>query len=314
MTKESFDYKIARVAAKQYGVVSRDQVLGLGVTKRVIQVRLESGRWERLHMGVYRLAGTPSSWHQRLMVGCLACKNDAVVSHRSAAALRKLPGFDGGPVELSVPNGRGRCRGFTVHRMFLPMVDVTVAHGIPVTTTARTLIDLASVEPASVVEEALDDALRRQLVSLARLRWRVDELAKCGRPGIAAIRPLLDARGTGVSVPQSVFERRLLRLLAKSGLSMPITQHEVRVGRRLVAIIDFAFPEVRLGIEADGYRWHSGRLRWEHDLVRRNALTALGWRVLHVTWDDVARRPGETVQGIKAAFAQATADAASWTR
>src|SRR6266568_3641510 len=104
MSNESFDGRIARMAARQYGVVSRDQVLGLGVTKRVIQTRLRSGRWERLHVGVYRLAGTSSSWHQRLMVGCLACKNDAVVSHRSAAALRELWGFAHGPLELSVPN------------------------------------------------------------------------------------------------------------------------------------------------------------------------------------------------------------------
>jgi very-short-patch-repair endonuclease len=71
-----------------------------------------------------------------------------------------------------------------------------------------------------------------------------------------------------------------------------VAQHEIRVRGRVVARVDFAVPAARLAIEADSYRWHSGRKNWQEDLARRNALTSLGWRVIHVTWGDLddARR------------------------
>jgi very-short-patch-repair endonuclease len=184
----------------------------------------------------------------------------------------------------------------------LPSIDITIVDGIPVTTPARTLIDLAAKESPRIVEEALDDALRRGLVSRVRLRWRIDELGRRGRPGIDVIRSLVAARTPGTSVPQSVFETRLLRLLREAGLPAPALQHEVKTAGRLLAVVDFAFPDLRLAVEADGYRWHSGRASWEHDRARRNALTSAGWKVVHVTWNDLNHRAPETVAGIKAAI------------
>jgi very-short-patch-repair endonuclease len=82
----------------------------------------------------------------------------------------------------------------------------------------------------------------------------------------------------------------------RAGLPKPAIQHEIRDRGRLVAIVDFAYPDVRLAIEADGYRWHSGRARWRTDLQRRNAVTALGWRIVHVTWEDLERTPDELLR------------------
>jgi very-short-patch-repair endonuclease len=183
-------------------------------------------------------------------------------------------------------------------------VDVTALDSIPVTTPARTLLDIAGTTAADAVEDALDDALRRKLVSLSRLRWRLRETGRSGRPGVAVLGRLIAARTDTSSVPQSVFETRLLRLLKQGALPDPIIQHEIRDRGRLIAIVDFAFPESRIAIEAEGYRWHAGRLRWEHDLARRNSLTGLGWRVLHVTWSDVADRPDETMRAIGRAIAR----------
>ena len=222
-------------------------------------------------------------------------------------ALWSLPGFNEGRVEVSATRPGRRRRGLIVHRVLeLPPADVTVVDGIPVTTVARTLIDIAAFVPPTVLEEALDDALRRKLVSLVRMRWRLGDLARPGRPGIAPMRALLASREAAVAVPQSVFETRLLKLLKDAGLPMPTLQHEIRSGSRLVAVVDFAFPALRVAIEAEGYRWHSGRVRWERDLQRRNALTALGWHIVHVTWTGLRDRPRETVEGIKAALIHAT--------
>ncbi len=236
------------------------------------------------------------------MVSCLAWGLGAVVSHRAAAALWRLLGFGHGPIELTVPRNRRRTAPGTVHQNSLPPEDVTTMEGIPVTTPARTLIDLASVAERDRVEEALDDALRRRLVSIPRLRWCLDRTARSGRPGVGVTRALIEARDPAASVPQSVFETRLLRLLKDAGLPRPELQHQVRDGGRLIAVVDFAYPEVRLAIEADGYRWHSGRARWEHDRARRNDLTLLGWRVIHVTWTDLTRRPQAVIDSIRNAL------------
>ncbi|MGH2829666.1 MAG: endonuclease domain-containing protein [Actinomycetota bacterium] len=164
----------------------------------------------------------------------------------------------------------------------------------------RTLIDLAAVCPMEVVEEALDDALRRRLVTIPQLRRRLAELPR-GRPGITPMRALLDAREQPV-VPQSVFETRLLRLMRRAGLPQPVLQHEIYDGQRRIGFVDFAFVDQRLVIEADGYRWHFARERFENDHARRNDLTLLGWRVLAVTWKDLCRRPDWVANSIRRAL------------
>lgn len=304
--RESLDAAISRLAAAQHGVYSRSQAVERRATAKMIQHRVRVGRWERLYPGVYRLAGAPVSWRQELMAASFAVGHDAVASHRSAAALWQLPGFGPGVVELSVAAKTARGRGgIILHRVqVLARVDVTVLHGIRVTNPTRTLIDLAAVETAEALEEALDDALRRRLTTIPRLEWRLQALARSGRPGIAVIRSLVEARDPRNAVPQSVFETRLLRALRQARLPEPVCQHEVREGPRLVALVDFAYPAIRLAIEAEGYRWHSGRARWEHDLARRNALTALGWRIVHVTWAELRSRPDAVVHRIEKALAE----------
>lgn len=310
-TQGSIEWRLAPLVAAQYGVFSRDQAASKGATKSMMQRRLATGRWDQLYAGVFRIAGTPPSWRQSLLAACLAWGDGAVASHRAAAALWRLAGFEPGPLEVTVPRDRRRSHaGIVAH--WLPALsppDVTSVDSIPVTAAARTLIDVASVAPLNMVEEALDDALRRRLVSLPLLRWRLSELGRGGRPGIGAIRSLLAARGRS-GVPESVFETRLLRVLREAGITPPALQHHVREGRRLVAVLDFAFPEARVAIEADGYRWHSGRARWERDLARRNVLTSLGWRVVHVTWTDLTADRAEMVNRIRRVIAGADRDGA----
>lgn len=300
------DRAIAKLGAAQYGVFSRAQAFAMGATEGMVRTRLRARRWERLYPGVYRLAGSPPSWRQTLIAAVLAWGPRSVASHRAAAAVWRLASFDPGPIDLIVPRGcKGPLRG-TIHRPLpMPAVDIAVHEGIPVTAPERTLIDVAGVVPRDAVEEALDDALRRRLTTIARLRWRLDGLSRQGRPGIAAIRALVEERDPKTPVPESVFETRLLRALRRARLPEPVPQHEVHLPGGLSAFVDFAYPAARLAIEADGYRWHSGRIRWEHDRARRNELTLLGWRVIHVTWDDLHREPHAVVEAVRAALAQA---------
>jgi hypothetical protein len=240
-TQESVERMIASQFATQYGLISRDQALRAGASADAIFRRVAGGRWDRLYPGVFRIAGSPSSWRQAVLAACLARGKGTAGSHRTAAHLWKLPPFDPGPIEITIPRSRrlGRMPGVVVHRVGpLPPADLTMLDGIPVTSPARTLIDLTAVASRESVEEALDDALRRGLVSVARLRWRLNELRGSGRRGIATIRDLIEARGGGEPVPKSVFETRLVRHLRAAGLPASVRQHEIRDRGRLVARLD----------------------------------------------------------------------------
>jgi very-short-patch-repair endonuclease len=210
------------------------------------------------------------------------------------------PRFEPGLIELIVPRSRSRRPdGAVVHWLGpLPPADVTVVDAVPVTTPARTLMDIAATCPLHLVEEAFDHGLRTRLVTLPGMRRRLRMIGR--RPGVAAMRALVAARAGG-RVPESVFETRLLRLLRRRGLPVPVGQHEIRDGGRVVARVDFAYPELKLAIEADGFRYHSGRIQWDRDRSRRNALTGLGWRVVHVTWTEMLGRPDGVVDAIERA-------------
>src|SRR5438445_1781533 len=145
MTKLLPDQRIAALAARQYGVFSRKQAQAVGAGKNVIDHRVASGRWERAAYGVYRVSGMAGSWRQSLMISCLAWGAGATISHRAAGRLRRLTGLEQELVELTVPRHRRGAGPGTVHRNKLLEIDVEIIDGIPVTTTARTLIDLASV-------------------------------------------------------------------------------------------------------------------------------------------------------------------------
>ncbi|MGH2726588.1 MAG: type IV toxin-antitoxin system AbiEi family antitoxin domain-containing protein, partial [Actinomycetota bacterium] len=190
------DERLARLAARRHGIFSRAEALREGATRGYIARRVAKSRWETMAPGVYRLNGAVPSWRQQLLVACLWAGELGVASHRAAAALWQLAGFRTEPIEISVPRGvRLRRTGIVAHEVVaLPHVDVTVVDAIPVTTPTRTLVDLGAVVSKDVLEEALDDALRRSLTTISRLRWRLMELSRRGRPGIPALRALIDAR------------------------------------------------------------------------------------------------------------------------
>jgi very-short-patch-repair endonuclease len=210
------------------------------------------------------------------MAACLWAGGAAAASHRAAAALWRLNGFEPSAVEISTPYKIRRHGNIQVHRALdLASVDRARIAAIPVTTVPRTLLDLGAVSGTESIEEALEDALRRGLVSLPRLRWTLERLGRKGRPGTAALRKLLEQRPGG-------------------------RQFRVRDGGRVVARVDFAYPSLRLAIDVDGYQFHSARSEWQRDRRLQNALTLLGWRLLRVTSDDIDRRPEQVVDEIRA--------------
>jgi hypothetical protein len=301
------DECVARVAAAQHGVFTRAQAIRCGATKSTIRWRLRVGRWVQPLPKVYRIAGVPVTWRQQASAACLQLGPGAVLSHRAASALRGTLGVRRGRVEVTVPRNRNRPRrdDVIVHlpREPIPPEDITAIDGIPVTKPARTLLDLATVEPVEVVERALDDALRLGLVSLAFLdRWLEIPLNVRHR-GARTLQRLVDARKV-VGVTESPLEMRVLKLLASATVPVPMLQYRVWDGDTLIARLDFAYPVERVAIEADGFRFHDGRTRFDDERARGNRLQSLGWNVLRITSAHVDEHPDEVVDWVRQALAR----------
>jgi len=176
------------------------------------------------------------------------------------------------------------------------MEDLTEIDGVPVTKIERTLLDLSGVSDPDSLEEAVDCALRRRLTTVSRLRLRLR--SGSGRHGIKKLRSILAERDDKGRPSASAFETRLNRLLLRSGLPA-MREYTIWDGGEFVARVDFCFPDSKLIIEADGYRWHSGRRAWQRDRERRNRLTELGWTVIQATWTDLMQRPAQTIERIR---------------
>jgi hypothetical protein len=173
--------------------------------------------------------------------------------------------------------------------MDLPDSDLTRIGGIPTTTPARTLIDIAGSDVLeSIVAGAFDDALRKRLVSLDRIR-RVAEMHR-GTRGLALIRELIASR-TSAGVPDTVLETRFLEVVRTANLPLPVAQFKICDRGELIARPDFAYPELRIAIELESVTFHTMPLDVERDAARYNRLQLMGWLLLRFTWEQIESSP-----------------------
>lgn len=298
------DRIIASLAARQHADVGRRQLLDAGVPAHAIKHRVRTGGLITVHAGVYRLAGSPVTWHQRIMAATLAAGAGAVASHRAAAFLHGLEGIEP-RLEVTVSRHRAPSpRAIVVHRLDLGRSDTEVREGILRTRPPATIVGLAASVSIEALEMAVDDALLRGLVSCDQLQRRLDAVTRRGRPGTAALAGLLAVRAGSHRWTQSEFERRLLILIAGAGIAPPVPQFEVFLpdGRRV--FLDFAWADVRVALEAQSYRHHGGRIAWSRDQSRTAILCSMGWRIIPVTWEDLVSSPHQlaaTLQRARAA-------------
>lgn len=250
---------------------------------------------------MFAVGGMPLVWEARVVGALLWAGPDTYASHAAAARLWGLSGFERAGVEITSARRLKSPESVKLHSQ--PSFDSEIAEHGPfrISSAARTLIDLGSVIERSRVEIALDQALRKGLVTLPRLQHALDQRGARGRKGAAVVRDLLGQREPDVKI-ESVLERKLLNLLRSSGIELPQTQFKVFDSGELVARLDFAYPERLVAIEADGFAYHSGRVKWQLDVSRRNWLTSLGWLVIHVTWEDVTTRPEKVIDSIRNAL------------
>ena len=279
--KHSVDRRILALAGRQHGVVSRVQLTALGLDDRAIGRRVRRSGLHRVYRGVYAVGHERLTTRGRFLAAVFACGNQAVLSHYSAAVLWALLPERGPRIDVTVPTSGGRKRrgAMVLHRGALPADEVTVRDRVPVTTVARTIVDLADVLPRRALERAIDEA--------AYLRHDIDGLeAKRGRRGYGLLSRVLADHDAGTTWTRSELEEQMLALCRRFGLPAP----EVNVMIEGYEV-DFVWRDARVIVETDGWAAHGTRKAFERDRIRDAELMAAGWRVIRITTRRLEREP-----------------------
>jgi len=285
-----------------YGVISRTEALAAGLTPAQIKSRAQSERWQIVSRGVYHLGGAPMGTLARFRVAVLVGGRDCALSHGSAAWLWGIAGSAEAiqTPTITVPRSRlVRVSGLDIVRS-RHAVRAVFRRGLPCTDPIRTIIDCAAGATAEDLDDLVDRALARKIVRHERLLKSVvastDFRHHRGRPRLVA---RFKARGVTGSPHPSVLESRMGRLLRRHRIPEP--RAELWWGPDRSYRLDFAFPEVRLVIEVDGYAGHFAPEKQRYDRRRDQRLRRAGWTVLRYDWWEVtydAARVAQEIAGI----------------
>jgi hypothetical protein len=268
---------IARLAARQHGMVTRVQLLGLGLSGKAIDYRVRTGRLWRVHHGVYCVGRPAVTPHERAMAAVLACGLRAALSHVPGGALWEIGLRWPAVMEVTAPSKRSR-PGIRVHESAtLTRRDITRHYGIPVTTLARTLLDLAEVLDTPSLTRAVNEARLRRKSTLTDLAELLDR-----SPGRATkrLRPFIQ-NPTGPT--RSEFEDAFLAFVHRHGLPMP-EMNQIVAGYE----VDVLYRKQRLVVELDGREFHENA--FEADRERDAAVLNAGLSVLRLTWRRLTRQ------------------------
>ena len=288
------DAVIARLAARQHGAIARDQLLRAGVTRATVEHRLRAGMLIPAYCGVYLFGYGPRSPLAAAAAAVLACHPRALLSHRTAAGLRALPASRDGVIHVTVV-GRKRepLPGVQVHSIGrLARAELERVRGLPVSSPALTLLDIAGLGDLDELTACLHEARVLRLVSDAALRATL--AAHPNRPGARALRRLLEREG-GLRITRSEAERRTVALLRKHGLLPDASDFPVGPYK-----LDFYFRRERVALEYDSREFHDNPHRFTHDRRRIAYLAARGILTFPLTANDLGAGAARAMADLRA--------------
>lgn len=299
--QRTHDAVISALAAAQHGVVTRAQLLAHDVPATLVDDRVRTRQLVLLHRGVYALGHAQLTAEGWWMAAVGSYRPPAALSHGSAAALWGLS--DDGlrrPIHVTV-GGRAarRRRGVQPHRRAVLVEDeVTVVRGIPVTTVARTILDVAATVRGRALEQVVRRAARRRLFDR---RDQVQVLARHPRArGAAELGRLLVAlEGRGTADVRSGLEVAFAQLCDDHGLPRPQI-NAIILGER----VDFSWPGTTLVVETDGFEFHAMPTTFAADRRRDQKLTLAGYTVVRLTYDQVVGDPAGAAATVSALLSQ----------
>ena len=290
---------LAELANRQFGVVHRKQLLAAGLSTKQIEGRLRTGRLHLVHRGVYAVGHRRLSRDGLLLAAVFGAGPGAVVSHRDAAGLYGIRPANHRLIDVTTDAKRRAPEGTTLHRAALPPHEVTQKDAIPVTTLARTLVDLADVVPPHQLRRALHEAERVHRNDVREIE-RIMERTRT-RPGgaHATLRAALDdARAHGVRRTRSELEEIFYGLTVRFGIPRPRMNRIVHDCE-----VDVWWPAARVAVEVDGWQSHGTRRAFQRDREKGNHLALHGILLLRFTHHDVTQQPERVAREVAAALA-----------
>jgi very-short-patch-repair endonuclease len=300
------DREAAELALRQQGAFASWQLDAAGVAMGSRKVRLASGTWIRVLPGVYVLPSAPPTFEQRLWIGWLAAGPQAIVSHEAAAQLRKIPNVVRDRITLTVQHsGYHRIPGVIVHQISDVLDDhVGELGGWRVTTVPRTIVDLAAVVSPVRLRSIVEESKLAGLTTPVAVGECLATVARRGKPGVRSLARVLDVFGDGKETSNSKLEDALRDVIRAFDLPVPAAQFPFP-GRQFVkGCVDFAYPDVKLVIEADGRRWHTRIRDIGRDHERDGDAAEAGWQTLRLLYEHIVGDPEGTARRIRAVLEQ----------
>jgi predicted transcriptional regulator of viral defense system len=291
---------VAWLASRQHGVASRRQLLELGIGPDIIDRMLATGRLHVIHRGVYAVGHRLTTREGIWMAAVLTGGEGTVLSHRSAAELWRILKPGDGTSHVTITGSRRSRRRIRFHSSPLASDEVTIRDGFPVTTVARTLLDIAPTLSPVRLKSAIDSANNQHLsgpLSVAALLERYPR-----RAGAAALKRILADGRVGMDVPREELELRFAEFIERFGVPRPSINTAIEAGERWFEV-DCAWHSSRLVVELDSRRHHDNSSAFEEDRARDQALMAAGWRVLRITWRQLRDEPQRLVRTLNQALA-----------
>ena len=274
-------HALEELASRQWGAVSRAQLCEIGVSRDTIDYWVRARRLHVIHRGVYAVGHRALRAEGRRLAAVLACGPGAVLSHRSAAAHWGLLDTQQARFDVTAPRSRDGIPGIRLHTSrSLDEKDTTSHDGIPITTIARTLLDLAATARADQLERALAQAERLELYDHRAI---LDVVARGN--GHRGTQVLAQAIAGEPKWTRNDWEAAFLGLIRDAGLPEPVTNEAFEAPEHGRCEPDFYWPAHRLIVETDGWESHRTRAAFRGDRAKDAALTAAGYRVLRFTWD-----------------------------
>lgn len=298
--KKKLNVDLAELASRQHGLVTRPQALARGLTKKGCDWRLKIGYWRALHPGVYALAASADTRERAILAACFA--SGGVASHAAAAHVLKFPNVTYALHVTTWPRPH-LVAGATVHQVpALDFVDRSRVGGVPVTSVARTIIDLAGALSQEQMEALVDHVLANRLVTLKFLLDRLQARGTNGRRGAARLLRILESR-RGKRIVNSEPQRALVRLLAEHNLPPGVPEYCITLRDGRERFLDHGWPEALLGFQMESYLHHCTLADHTSDIIRDADVVAEGWRILRATPDQLENDPAGVADFIRRALA-----------
>jgi hypothetical protein len=292
---------VIQLLQDQHGVATRAQLFERGMSKAELRRMTNGGHWELVAPKAVGVVGHRETWVRALWVAHLHAGPESVISDEAAARLHRIEQVRRGIVCVTVPAGRGPGPSFAAwrRRSDLAPGDVTEVAGMPVTTIARTVVDLAGSLHVARLRLVVEDLLVTERCTLEAVGSTLDRVRRSGRRGVVLLDRVLDDLGPVGGLPHSELERLADEVVARAGLPAPHHEHPLPGRGAVSGFVDRCWSDTLLILEADGRIWHERRQQMVRDADRNIEALRAGYETVRMCWEHLAHDPDGSAEALR---------------